>query len=534
MSSEKSLLRNCFSLLGIVISLGALFAFALLMIVDVLYGHSGPYFGLVAYIMVPGALVCGLGLIVAGVIMQYLVNNYQADPAHQSCSLTHKDECCYCTWFKGFVKGFRLPDLNISLTKCSTWLSLFVILIVLGIAGAVLCLAAINAYHWTEDDEFCGELCHVTMEPENVAHKDSPHANVACVECHVGPGIDAYAYAKINGIRQLAQNVTKTYHTPIHVPVSAMYGKHLDGKTKTQHTCMSCHWNPKYVGNKEKSFTHFLKNEEDLKASLRMSIKVGGCDPKTGIVGGAHSHVTPNGKKLEFITDNNKRNGEVVWIRQTFEDGKTRIYTNGDEVDTKKQTVFTMGCLDCHNRPAHRYASPVTAVDMALELGTLPLELGENVKYTVIELLTAEYATQEDAMKGIKDGLTEMYGGDAEAEEEEGAEPANEHLEQAIKTVQNIYKRNIFPAMKASWEAYPDNIGHKESIGCARCHNETLVDAEEGEPVRNGCQDCHTITAQFKDGEWDEADIKGLEFQHMDGNDQSDITTCSKCHNGTY
>ncbi|MBR6460534.1 MAG: NapC/NirT family cytochrome c [Verrucomicrobia bacterium] len=534
MSSEKSLLRNCFSLLGIVISLGALFVFALLMIVDVLYGHSGPYFGLVAYIMVPGALVCGLGLIVAGVIMQYLVNNYQADAA-QSCSLTNKDECCCCTWFKGFVKGFRLPDLNISFTKFSTWVNLVVILIVLGISGAVLCLAAINAYHWTEDDEFCGELCHVTMEPENVAHKDSPHANVACVECHVGPGIDAYAYAKINGIRQLAQNVTKTYHTPIHVPVSAMYGKHLDGKTKTEHTCMSCHWNPKYVGNKEKSFTHFLKNEEDLKASLRMSIKVGGCDPKTGIVGGAHSHVTPNGKKLEFITDNDKRNGEIVWIRQTFEDGKTKIYTNGEEVDTKKQTVFTMGCMDCHNRPAHRYASPVTAVDMALELGTLPLELGENVKYTVIELLTGEYETKEEAMKAIKDGLTEMYGGDAEAEEEEeNAEPANEHLEQAIKTVQNIYSRNIFPAMKASWQAYPDNIGHKESIGCARCHNESLVDAEEGEPVRNGCQDCHLITAQFKDGEWDEADIKGLEFQHLDGNDQSDITTCSKCHTGTY
>ena len=298
---------------------------------------------------------------------------------------------------------------------------------------------------------------------------------------------------------------------------------------------MSCHWNPKYVGNKEKSFTHFLKNEEDLKASLRMSIKVGGCDPKTGIVGGAHSHVTPNGKKLEFITDNDKRNGEIVWIRQTFEDGKTQIYTNGEEVDTKKQTVFNMGCLDCHNRPAHRYASPVTAVDMALELGTLPLELGENVKYTVIELLTGEYETKEEAMKAIKDGLTEMYGGDAEAEEEEeNAEPANEHLEQAIKTVQNIYSRNIFPAMKASWQAYPDNIGHKESIGCARCHNESLVDAEEGEPVRNGCQDCHLITAQFKDGEWDEADIKGLEFQHLDGNDQSDITTCSKCHTGTY
>lgn len=534
MSSGKSLLRNCFSLLGIVISLGALFVFALLMIVDVLYGHSGPYFGLVAYIMVPGAFVCGLGLIVAGMIMQYLVNNYQGDPA-QSCGLTHKDECCCCTWFKGFIKGFRLPDLTISFTKCSTWLNLIVILVVLGIAGAVLCLSAINAYHWTEADEFCGELCHVSMEPENVAHKDSPHANVACVECHVGPGIDAYAYAKINGIRQLVRNVTKTYHTPIHVPVTAMYGKHLDGKTKTKHTCMSCHWNPKYVGNKEKSFTHFLKNEEDLKASLRMSIKVGGCDPKTGIVGGAHSHVTPNGKKLEFITDNNKRNGEVVWIRQTFEDGKTRIYTNGDEVDTKKQTVFTMGCLDCHNRPAHRYASPVTAVDMALELGTLPLELGENVKYTVIELLTGEYETKEEAMKAIKDGLTEMYGGDAEAEEEEeNAEPANKHLEQAIKTVQNIYSRNIFPAMKASWQAYPDNIGHKESIGCARCHNESMVDAEEGEPVRNGCQDCHVITAQFKDGEWDEADIKGLEFQHLDGNDQSDITTCSKCHNGTY
>ena len=42
-----------------------------------------------------------------------------------------------------------------------------------------------------------------------------------------------------------------------------------------------------------------------------------------------------------------------------------------------------------------------------------------------------------------------------------------------IDAVQEIYRDNFFPEMKASWQAYPDNIGHKDWPGCFRCHDGT-------------------------------------------------------------
>jgi nitrate/TMAO reductase-like tetraheme cytochrome c subunit len=43
-----------------------------------------------------------------------------------------------------------------------------------------------EAFHYTESVEFCGTLCHDVMKPEYVAYQNSPHARVACVDCHVG------------------------------------------------------------------------------------------------------------------------------------------------------------------------------------------------------------------------------------------------------------------------------------------------------------------------------------------------------------
>ena len=43
----------------------------------------------------------------------------------------------------------------------------------------------------------------------------------------------------------------------------------------------------------------------------------------------------------------------------------------------------------------------------------------------------------------------------------------------AINEIQLGYASNIFPEMKVTWKAYPNNIGHMESEGCYRCHNET-------------------------------------------------------------
>lgn len=45
-----------------------------------------------------------------------------------------------------------------------------------------------KAYEYTDSVQFCGQLCHTVMNPEFTAYRLSPHARVACVDCHVGSG----------------------------------------------------------------------------------------------------------------------------------------------------------------------------------------------------------------------------------------------------------------------------------------------------------------------------------------------------------
>lgn len=505
MNLGNSLLKNWLTLLGIVASLGALFVFVLLVAVDFFLGHTNPHFSLLAYIAVPAVFVGGLCLIVAGLVLWYWLNNRPEEPGTG-----------WTSWFK-----VKVPDLKVDLAKLSTWLVLLSLLVAVGVSGAVVTFAGYKVYVWSETDEFCGKLCHTTMEPMDVSHAHNPHAKVHCVDCHVGPGIEGYVYAKLNGTRQLYQNLTSTYRTPIPVPVSAMYGRMLDGKTMIEHTCMECHWNDRYIGQRGKTFTHYLRDEGDIKTVYRLSFNVGGVDPNDGSISGIHWH-TAAGSKVEFVTEDNKRNGRVIWIRSTTAKGDTKIFARDEEeFDPDTQKLFTMTCLECHNRPAHRYLSPVTTVDLAMELGSLPLDLGENIKLTVIDLLIGEYKTQAEAFEKIAEGMKEAY-------------PDSDQLQKATQTVQDIYRRNIFPEMKSTWEHYPDHLGHKESEGCSRCHNKYMEDQEDWDPIINDCQECHIIQAQYKEGEWDESDPNGLDYEHPDGERQRNISTCVICHIGTY
>ncbi len=45
-----------------------------------------------------------------------------------------------------------------------------------------------RAFDITESVSFCGKVCHTVMNPEYTTYLHSPHARVACVQCHVGPG----------------------------------------------------------------------------------------------------------------------------------------------------------------------------------------------------------------------------------------------------------------------------------------------------------------------------------------------------------
>ena len=63
-------LRNWLSLVGLVISLGGLFAFVLLFAIDLFAHHGNPYMGILAYVVAPGFMFLGLGLAGIGAWIQ--------------------------------------------------------------------------------------------------------------------------------------------------------------------------------------------------------------------------------------------------------------------------------------------------------------------------------------------------------------------------------------------------------------------------------------------------------------------------------
>ena len=137
-----------------------------------------------------------------------------------------------------------------------------------------------------------------------------------------------------------------------------------------------------------------------------------------------------------------------------------------------------------------------------------------------IVALTGDYSTEEEALAAIRETLIEEY--------PEGG-PA---VEQAILTIERIYRQNFFPAMKVSWEAFPDHIGHMISPGCFRCHDNEH-ESEAGEVISHDCDSCHTIIAQGPGLKLASVTSEGLPFKHPeDIGDEWKESRCDECHTG--
>src|SRR5262245_42576829 len=97
----------------------------------------------------------------------------------------------------------------------------------------IVSAAGVGTVHYMERTEFCGQVCHTTMEPEFVAHQVWPHSKVACVGCHVGPGVGSFVESKLAGSRQLFHLVTNRIPRPVPTPVRSL--------GHTSDTCGGCH-----------------------------------------------------------------------------------------------------------------------------------------------------------------------------------------------------------------------------------------------------------------------------------------------------
>jgi nitrate/TMAO reductase-like tetraheme cytochrome c subunit len=484
--ARPSLLRNWMSLTGLVVVIGSLFSFFLLFLLDTMAHFSNPYIGILTYIIAPGFLITGLLLTVIGALRE-------RRKLGQSAGV--------------------LPKMVVDLSRPRDRriMGLF-------LAGSVffLLLSAVGSYHtyhFTESTQFCGQTCHTVMKPELVTYQQGSHARVGCVECHIGPGATWFVKSKLSGTYQLYATAFGKYPRPVPTPIKNL--------RPAQETCEQCHWPKKFVGNLDTTYNYFLGDETNTPFSVRLTMKVGGGDPTHGPVGGIHWHMNV-GNKVQYVATDEGRQ-VIPWVRVADTQGvvteyRVRNFTN----DVNSMTLRTMDCMDCHNRPAHTYQSPNSAVNLAMSLGRIDRSLPW-VKTNAVGVLTRHYTNETQAMESIATALARSYPADKYPGQQAG-------VRAAIDVVQEIYRQNFFPEMKASWDRYPNNIGHKDWPGCFRCHDGKHMTSDgKGTIKASDCNTCHTILAQGSGNELNLLTPNGQKFKHpgdeVDGG-------CNDCHTG--
>jgi hypothetical protein len=331
---------------------------------------------------------------------------------------------------------------------------------------------------YMESTTFCGLTCHSVMAPEYTAYQNSPHSRVDCVKCHIGPGASWFVKSKLSGAHQVIAVNLNTFERPIPTPVENL--------RPARDTCEGCHWPDKYGGDRLRIIPKYADDEANTRTMTVLNMRIGGGRTRRGIHG---AHVGP-GVHISYAATDRKRQN-VARVRVANE-GAAAVDYYGKGVkpeDVNGLELRVMDCVDCHNRPTHIFELPERGMDRILSTGdaspTLPF-----LKKKGVEVLTASYASREEALKTIPAKLESFY-----RESQPGVYKARlQDVQRAAKAVASVYERNVYPDMKLGWGTYINNIGHTDFPGCFRCHDEEHT-APGDKKIAQDCSACHEMVA---------------------------------------
>jgi nitrate/TMAO reductase-like tetraheme cytochrome c subunit len=487
---SRMVLRNPVSLAGVALAIVSVANIFIFVFIDTIAVRPSPYVGILAYMVSPGFLILGLLFILTGVLLE---RRRKVAPTAFYPRIDLND-----------------PRQRSAVISFTTFLVVFV---TVSVAGSY------KAYEFTDSVQFCGQLCHTVMNPEFTAYRLSPHARVACVECHVGSGATWYVKSKLSGARQVYAAAFNTFPRPIPTPVHNL--------RPAQDTCEQCHWPKKFYGGQLKVFTHYSNDEKNTVRQIRMLMNTGGGDPAIGAPEGIHWHMNI-ANKIEYVAADEKRQ-VIPYIHVEDQEGRITDYYAKDSTLSKDQIAkaprHRMDCVDCHNRPTHIYVPPDQAVDQSFVARRLDPSL-PFLKQQAVTVLTATYATTDAALEGIATGLQGFY----QRKYPDLAKTKQLEIRNAVIEVQEIFKRTTFPEMKLNWQTHPNNLGHFYYSGCFRCHDGQHVSAD-GRGVSKECNQCHSIMSQTE-GTTNVAQSEPPTFQHpVDLGDLTQVN-CADCHTG--
>jgi hypothetical protein len=491
---------NWTSFIGATIATVSLFMIGFLFAISMFFAQGSSYLGLFLWIVLPTFLVIGLIIIPVGMIIQR--------------SKDRKKKIVYeKTWPK--------IDLNDPRTRNAA--------VIFGVGSIFfLLLSAVGSYeafHYTESVKFCGTLCHTVMKPEYVAYQNSSHARVACVECHVGSGADWYVRSKMSGLYQVYAVTMGVYPKPIPTPIRNL--------RPARETCEECHWPQKFYARQMVVEKHYLPDQNNTEWDIHLQMKTGPAYSALGLQEGIHWHINPD-VKIEYVATEELRQN-IPWVKYTNKKtGEVHIYQDEENKISQQKLdsleIRVMDCMDCHNRPSHDYHTPAKFINNAITAGSIPKELPD-IKSLAMTVLSKKFSTTDSTMNYIQSEIYNYYS----TNYEDIFNNKKELIDKAIAGIQSEFNKNVFPEMNVRWNAYQNNIGHLEFVGCFRCHNDRHQD-DNGRVISRDCNLCHAIVAQGVPDTLQVTSVNGsLEFVHPDDPDKVWQTElCSECHIDLY
>lgn len=392
---------------------------------------------------------------------------------------------------------------------------------ILGVLTLTVFIVGGAAWEYTNSSEFCGTACH-TMPPEYTAYLTSPHARVACVECHLGRGYIAENFTRKAGdAKHIISLAFKRYEFPIEA----------HELRPARETCEKCHFPEKFSDDSLREIKTYQNNAENSLVSTFLILKTGGGSTRLGLGRGIHWHI----ENPTYYLALDKDEQEIPYIRYEGPDGSIQEYfdieSDFDRNDVNEEDLEVMDCITCHNRITHLVPPPDDMIDQMITNGQILQSIPE-IRRISLEVFSRPYKTGELALNsiaGIQD-YYETYYPEYYAE--------NENIVQdAISALQQAYSQSVYPEQKSDWNSHANNIGHDFSPGCFRCHDGQHLN-DENEAVRLECNLCHSIpvVANTTDFVTDIEISRGPEPEsHLNANwitlhrDVFD-PTCENCH----
>ncbi len=347
---------------------------------------------------------------------------------------------------------------------------------ILGVFTLILLTAGAYGWEYTNSPEFCGQACH-TMPPEYTAYLTSPHARIDCVDCHIGKGFIATRITRKAGdLRHVTKTLFKNYEFPIRA----------DDLRPARETCELCHFPEKFSDDSLREIKNFQSDIDNTPYSTFITMKTGGGSESEGLGRGIHWHI----ENPVYYYASDPEEQQIPYIRMETRDGEVIEYIDMeadiDPADIDKSQFKEMDCITCHNRITHLVPTPEDTVDQLLARGEISGDIPE-IRRKALETYSQVFESTQMGVNNIE-GLAGYY----ETYHPEYYQDNREKIEAALDALKNAYSASVYPEQNSDWTTHPNNIGHKDSPGCFRCHDGKHLNAENG-AIRLECNICHSI-----------------------------------------